>query len=356
MAAGDLVDLGNLRGHWDMVGESVQLDRLSANAGSLIICADRRPFRWERRRWPSSFDIDLDDFARLWRGDASQRGKTPTLQGAGERGTERWAARRLSVRPMQKPGRRRGSCNSMSRSNIRPVCDLRSAADSGSGCLGMSTPLSQGSSSASVPQRQKLVAGSRAAGLLCAEHHEPVSILDAGYRHLARLIIGAGRSGHLPRRADAYFEDPIRWPSTCATCPQDGRHLTRRAHPTCFQRTRRNQSPASLTPLLARRPVRPSFGACAGRLDEPSRIQASGRSTGAISADECSLQLALKRPQGSGPRMCDRHLVTRTQHCPRQRRSRDPIWLPQPRRVRSGCPAYPTLGPRRRWHGQLHRV
>jgi hypothetical protein len=37
MAAGDLVDLGNLRGHWDMVGESVQLDRLSANAGSLII-------------------------------------------------------------------------------------------------------------------------------------------------------------------------------------------------------------------------------------------------------------------------------------------------------------------------------
>jgi hypothetical protein len=143
MAAGDLVDLGNLRGHWDMVGESVQLDRLSANAGSLIICADRRPFRWERRRWPSSFDIDLDDFARLWRGDASQRGKTPTLQGAGERGTERWAARRLSVRPMQKPGRRRGSCNSMSRSNIRPVCDLRSAADSGSGCPGMSTPLSR---------------------------------------------------------------------------------------------------------------------------------------------------------------------------------------------------------------------
>jgi hypothetical protein len=180
-------------------------------------------------------------------------------------------------------------------------------------------------------------------------------ILDAGYRHLARLIIGAGRSGHLPRRADAYFEDPIRWPSTCATCPQDGRHLTRQAHPTCFQRTRRNQSPASLTPLLARRPGRRSFGACAGRLDEPSRIQASGRSTGAISADECSLQLARKRPQRSGPRMCDRHLVTRTQHCPRQRRSRDPIWPPQPRRVRSGCPAYPTLDPRRRWHGQLHR-
>jgi hypothetical protein len=152
--------------------------------------------------------------------------KTQTLQGAGERGTERWAARRLSVRPMQKPGRRRGSCNSMSRSNIRPVCDLRSAADSGSGCLGMSTPLSQGSSSASVPQRQRLVAGSRAAGLLCAEHHEAVPILDAGCRHLARLIIGAGRSGHLPRRADAYFEDPIRWPSTCATCPQDGRHLS----------------------------------------------------------------------------------------------------------------------------------
>jgi hypothetical protein len=97
------------------------------------------------------------------------------FKGLGNVGTERWAARRLSVRPMPKPGRRRGSCNSMSRSNIRPVCDLRSAADSGSGCLGMSTPLSQGSSSASVPQRQKLVAGSRAAGLLCAEHHEPVS-------------------------------------------------------------------------------------------------------------------------------------------------------------------------------------
>jgi hypothetical protein len=31
-------------------------------------------------------DIDLDDFARLWRGDASQPGKTQTLQGAGERG------------------------------------------------------------------------------------------------------------------------------------------------------------------------------------------------------------------------------------------------------------------------------
>jgi hypothetical protein len=213
----------------------------------------------------------VDDFARLWRGDASQPGKTQTLQGAGERGTERWAARRLSVRPMQKPGRRRGSCNSMSRSNIRPVCDLRSAAASGSGYPGLSTPLSQGSSSVSVPQRQKLVAGSRAAGLLFAEHHERVSILDAGYRHLARLIIGAGRSRHLPRRADAYFEDPIRRPSTCATCPpQDGRHLTPRAHPTCFQRTRRNQSPASLTPLLARRPDRPRFGAYAGRLDEPS--------------------------------------------------------------------------------------
>ena len=35
MAAGDLVDLVNLRGHWDMVGESVQLDWPSANAGSL---------------------------------------------------------------------------------------------------------------------------------------------------------------------------------------------------------------------------------------------------------------------------------------------------------------------------------
>ena len=78
MAAGDLVDLGTLRGHWDMVGESVQLDRLSANAGSLIICADRRPFRWERRRWP---DIDLDDFARLWPGDASQRGKHRLFKG-----------------------------------------------------------------------------------------------------------------------------------------------------------------------------------------------------------------------------------------------------------------------------------
>jgi hypothetical protein len=37
----------------------------------------------------------------------------------------------------------RGSCNSMSRSSIRPVCDLRSSADSGSGCPGMSTPLSR---------------------------------------------------------------------------------------------------------------------------------------------------------------------------------------------------------------------
>jgi hypothetical protein len=119
-------------------------------------------------------DIDLDDFARLWRGDASQRGKHRLFKGLGnvEQSGGPLAAYRSAQCRSQAVGR--GSCNSMSRSNIRPVCDLRSAADSGSGYPGMSTPLSQGSSSASVPQRQKLVAGSRAAGLLCAEHHEPV--------------------------------------------------------------------------------------------------------------------------------------------------------------------------------------
>jgi hypothetical protein len=37
--------------------------------------------------------------------------------------------------------------------------------------------------------------------------------------------------------------------------------------PNLLSAIRRNQSPASLTPLLARRQVRPSFGTCAGRLD-----------------------------------------------------------------------------------------
>jgi hypothetical protein len=89
---------------------------------------------------------------------------------------------------------------------------------------------------------------------------ELADLLDSAWRYRvisarvrkARVATTTRRSiGASAGRADAYLEDPIRWPSTCVTCPQDGRHLTGQAHPTCFQRTRRNQSPASLTPLLA---------------------------------------------------------------------------------------------------------
>jgi hypothetical protein len=114
----------------------------------------------------------------------------------------------------------RGSCNSMSRSNIRPVCDLRSSADSGSGCPGMSTPLSRAVPLHRCRKDRSWLLAREQPGSFARSITSRFPILDAGYRHLARLIIGAGRSGHLPRRADAYFEDPIRWPSTCATCPQ----------------------------------------------------------------------------------------------------------------------------------------
>jgi hypothetical protein len=58
-----------------------------------------------------------------------------------------------------------------------------------------------------------------------------------------------------------------------------------------------------------------------------------------------SPHVVLKRPQWSVPRTCDRHLLTPSQHCPQLLRSRDSIQPPLPRGVRSGCRAYPTLGP-----------